>query len=115
MTTPERIDTVTEGEDAFASRVVLSFPEELSDWARQQIDTDRYRGYFRRTLGDVAVGDVTEEFVDIGCCGSNLDIPFRVESIDGPGRVGPDTVIDYTTRDAPIDGGWKVQSADGPT
>jgi hypothetical protein len=26
-----------------ASRVVISYPDELSDWGRDQLDTDRYR------------------------------------------------------------------------
>ncbi|WP_096389914.1 hypothetical protein [Halopenitus persicus] len=145
-----------------ATRVVLSLPEGVSGWVRSQIDTDRYRGYFRRTLGEVAVGDVTEEFVDIGCCGNNLDISFRVERIevgggmdggaadgvddgvadgvddgvadgvgggtaDGVGGgtadgtavevavVDENTAIEYVDRTGDVEGGWKVQSADGPT
>ncbi|SEH57006.1 hypothetical protein SAMN05192561_10826 [Halopenitus malekzadehii] len=113
-----------------ATRVVLSMPEGVSGWVRSQIDTDRYRGYFRRTLGEVSVGDVTEEFVDIGCCGNNLDIPFRVERIevDDGGNTGStdgtavevavvdeQTAIEYVDREGDVEGGWKVQSADGPT
>ncbi|WP_280535844.1 hypothetical protein [Halopenitus sp. POP-27] len=116
-----------------ATRVVLSMPAGVSDWVRSQIDTDRYRGYFRRTLGDVAVGEVTEEFVDVGCCGSNLDVPFRVERIevgDGGADDGPtdgepktvesaivddDTTIEYVDREGDVEGGWAVQSEAGPT
>ncbi|QHS17753.1 hypothetical protein GWK26_11685 [haloarchaeon 3A1-DGR] len=124
-----------------ATRVVLSMPEGVSGWVRSQIDADRYRGYFRRTLGEVSVGDVTEEFVDIGCCGNNLDVPFRVERIetDDGGTddgsdvdggtadetadrtavevavVDEDTAIEYVDRAGDVEGGWKVQSADGPT
>jgi len=108
-----RTDTGTGGEE-HASRVVLSVPAGLSDWARDQIDSDRYRGYFRRTLGDVAEGDALEEFVDVGCCGSNLDVPFRVERVDGPGRVGPETAIEYADREDDVDDGWTVQSEGGP-
>jgi len=103
-----------------ATRVVLSYPAALSDWGRDQIATDRYRGYFRRTLGAVEVGDVREEFVDVGCCGDSLDVPFRVERIDGPegsveaGEVGPDTAIEYAEREASIEGGWLVQSDGAP-
>ena len=103
-----------------ASRVVLSYPEGLSDWGREQIDTERYREYFRRTLGTVAVGDRREEFVDVGCCGDSLDVPFRVVdvAVDGDsaetGIVTDDTAIAYDTYDGDVDGGWCVQSAAGP-
>jgi len=30
-----------------ATRVVLSYPEGLSDWGRDQVETDRYRGLLR--------------------------------------------------------------------
>ena len=114
-----------------AARVVLSYPEGLSDWGRDQIETDRYRSYFARVMDEAAVGDVREEFVDVGCCGDSLDVPFRVERIevdgggDGPGDargVGVDaavvtaeTTVDYETRTGDVDGGWRVQSAAGPS
>ncbi|MFB6154783.1 MAG: hypothetical protein ABEJ22_02740 [Haloferacaceae archaeon] len=96
-------------EDA-ATTVVVSYPEELSDWGRDQVESDRYVNYLRRVLDDVAVGDEFEEFADVGCCGDTLDIPFRVEAVEGPGRVGPETGIEFTTRDAEMEGGWLVQS-----
>ncbi|MEF8800136.1 MAG: hypothetical protein V5A38_02125 [Halolamina sp.] len=92
-----------------ASQVVISYPEELSDWGRDQLTADRYVGYLRKTLGDVAVGDEFEEFVDVGCCGDSLDVSLRIEETDGE-RVGPETEVEFTTRDAPIEGGWLVQS-----
>lgn len=108
-----------------ATRVVLSVPDDVSDWARDQFESDHFRGYFRRILDDVAVGDVTEEFVDVGCCGDSLDVPFRVERIetaDGHAEaatVGDETEIEYTTRESSADdevaGGWRVQSQAGPT
>ncbi|WP_123619312.1 hypothetical protein [Halorubrum sp. CSM-61] len=104
-----------------ATRVVLSYPEGLSDWGRDQIETDRYRGYFARVLDRVAVGDAREEFVDVGCCGDSLDVPFRVERIEADGdpveaaTVTDATAIDYETRPGDVDGGWRVQSAAGPT
>lgn len=108
-----------------AARVVLSVPADVSDWARDQFESDRFRGYFRRVLEDVAVGDVSEEFVDVGCCGDSLDIPFRVERIEtadgevAAAPVGGDTTIEYTTReddeDGEVAGGWRVQSEAGPT
>lgn len=107
-----------------ATRVVLSVPAGVSDWARDQFESDRYRAYFRRVLDDVAVGDVSEEFVDVGCCGDSLDIPFRVERIEtadgevGEATVDEDTAIEYTTRESNADdevaGGWQVQSQAGP-
>jgi hypothetical protein len=104
-----------------ATRVVLSYPEGLSDWGRDQVETDRYRGYFRRVLGDVAVGETREEFVDVGCCGDSLDIPFHVERVEAGGEavdaatVTDATAVGYETRAGDVDGGWKVQSAAGET
>ena len=40
-----------------ATRVVLSFPDGLSEWGRDQIDTDRYRNYLRRVIDEARVGD----------------------------------------------------------
>lgn len=103
-----------------ATRVVLSYPEGLSDWGREQVETDRYRGYFARVLDRVAVGDRREEFVDVGCCGDSLDVAFRVERIDAGGDavdegvVTEATAIAYRTRPGGVDGGWRVQSAGGP-
>lgn len=104
-----------------ATRIVLSYPEGLSDWGRDQIETDRYRGYFARVLDRTAVGDVREEFVDVGCCGDSLDVPFRVErlAVDGDpvgsAAVTEDTAVDYETRSGDVDGGWRVQSEAGPS
>ena len=104
-----------------ASRVVLSYPAGLSDWGRDQIETDRYRGYFRRVLGEVRVGDEREEFVDVGCCGDSLDVPFRVVRIEVDGAsvdaalVDDRTEIAYETHAGDVSGGWRVQSADGPS
>lgn len=92
-----------------ANRVVLSYPEELSAWGRDQLTADRYVNYLRKTLGEVAAGDEFEEFVDVGCCGDAMDIPLRVEETDGE-EVGPETEIEFTTRDASMEGGWLVQS-----
>ena len=103
-----------------ATRVVLSYPDGLSEWARDQVGTDRYRGYFARVLGTVTVGGRREEFVDVGCCGDSLDVPFRVERIEVDGEpaetavVTADTEIAYRTRPGDVDGGWRVQSGGGP-
>jgi hypothetical protein len=97
-----------------ATRVVLSYPDGLSDWGRDQVEGSRYRGYLRRTLGEVAVGDVREEFVDVGCCGSALDVPLRVEEVEGAAVVGEGTDIAFVERPGTVEGGWCVQSAAGP-
>lgn len=94
-----------------ASRIVLSYPAELSEWGRDQVETDRYRNYLRRVV-DPVEGAEFEEFVDVGCCGDSMDIPFRVESVDGD-EVGAETDVVYTTREAAMEGGWLVQSQAG--
>jgi hypothetical protein len=103
-------------ETGTATRVVISYPADFSDWGRGQVETPHFRAYLRKTLGEVREGDVWEEFVDVGCCGSALDVPLRIEAVDGGTRVGPDTDLEYTVREAcGVRGGWRVQSADGPT
>ncbi|MEZ3116983.1 hypothetical protein RYH80_13795 [Halobaculum sp. MBLA0147] len=97
-----------------ASRLVVSFPDELSDWGRRQIDTDRFRGYLRRVFDEPAVGDEREEFVDVGCCGDSLDLTLRVEVVEGGGVVSDDTVVDLVEREGRVAGGWLVQSAAAP-
>jgi hypothetical protein len=97
-----------------ASRVVISYPDELSDWGRDQLDTDRYRSYLRKTVGELSVGTEWEEFADVGCCGNTLDIPLRVESFEGAAEMGPDTRIEFAEREGSVEGGWRVQSAAGP-
>lgn len=97
-----------------ATRVVLSYPAELSRWGRDQVTSSRYVTYLRKTVGDVSVGTEFEEFADVGCCGNTLDVPFRVEAVDGGDEMGPDTEIEFVERDAKMEGGWRVQSAAGP-
>jgi hypothetical protein len=97
-----------------ATRVVLSYPEALSKWGRDQIETDRYRGYLRKVVDDLSVGHEFEEFADVGCCGDSLDIRFRVEAVEGGDEMSPETAVDFTTRPADHEGGWRVQSAAGP-
>lgn len=99
-----------------AKRVVLSFPADLSAWGRRQIKTPWFKAYLRKTLGAVETGDEREEFLDVGCCGNTLDVPLRVESIHGGSHVGERTEFEYIEREAcGIAGGWRVQSAAGPT
>lgn len=99
---------------ATVSRVVLSYPADLTTWDRQQLDTPWFRGYLRKVLEEPSTGDVHEEFVDIGCCGSSRRVPLTVESVDGEGAVGEDTAIEYVEREAcGLPDAWDVQSAEG--
>jgi hypothetical protein len=97
-----------------ATHVTISYPTDLSDWGRFQVEKPSFRAYLRRTLGDVAVGDVCEEFVGVGCCGNTLDLPLRIEAVEGGLHVDEDTKIEYTVREAcGVEGSWRVQSAAG--
>lgn len=98
-----------------ATTAVVSFPADLSKWGRDQIDTRHFKAFLRKTKGQVAAGDVWEEFLDVGCCGNTLDVPLRVESVEGGDRMGENTEIEYVEREAcGVRGGWQVQSAGGP-
>ena len=99
-----------------AHRVVISYPEDLSDWSRRQVDTRWFKAYLRKTIGAAFEGKEWNEFVDVGCCGNAHDVPLRIEAVIGGDEVGPGTEIEYTVREAcGVQGGWRVQSADGPT
>lgn len=103
------------GQDTeFATRVVVSYPTALSRWGRDQVTSSRYVNYLRKTVGEVSVGKEFEEFADVGCCGNTLDVPFRIEAVDGGDEMGPDTEIEFVEREAAMEGGWRVQSAAGP-
>jgi len=98
-----------------ATRVVVSYPADLSGWGRWQLEERSFEAYLRRVHDEVRPGAVWEEFLDVGCCGSSLDVPLRVEAVEGGDRMGEETEIEYTVREAcDIGGGWQVQSADGP-
>ena len=101
-----------------ARRVVISYPDELGAWSRDQLESERFRTYLRRVLDEVPPGYEWTEFVDVGCCGNSPDIPLRIESVDGLAEMGPDTEIEYTTRESgpeDVETGWRVQSEDGPS
>lgn len=110
----ESAEESTENSQRTATRVVLSHPKNLSDWGRDQISSDRYRNYLRRKLDAPMVGDSFETFVDVGCCGDSLDVPFCVEAVEDGELVGDETEVEYTERDETMDGGWRVQSKAGP-
>ncbi|WP_115864818.1 hypothetical protein [Halorussus litoreus] len=99
-----------------AGRVVVSYPEDLSDWGRFQVEKPSFRAYLRKTRTDrVRQGDEWEEFVGVGCCGSTLDVPLRIERIEGGDTFGPDTEVAFEVREAcGMQGGWNVQSQGGP-
>lgn len=99
-----------------ATKVVISYPADLSDWGRRQVETPHFRAYLRKTLDTVERGQITEEFVGVGCCGNTLDVPLRIESVEGGATVTGETTLEYVVREAcGIKGGWQVQSAGGPT
>jgi len=102
--------------DDAADRIVLSYPADLSEWGRQQVSTPHFRAYLRKVHDTAATGDTWPEFVGVGCCGDTLDVPLRVERVDGGPRVTADTTFEYAVREAcDVQGGWRVQSAAGPT
>ncbi len=99
-----------------ASRVVVSYPADLSAWGRDRVDCSEFRAYLRKTKESAAEGDVWEEFVGVGCCGNSLDVPLRVEAVEGGDRLGPETAIEFDVREAcGLAGSWQVQSAGGPS
>ena len=99
-----------------ATRIVVSYPADLSGWGRDRIDTTPFKTYLRRMHTEIEEGETWNEFVDSGCCGDTLDIPLQVETIDGPSTVGTDTKIEYAERkETGVEGGWLVQSAAGPS
>ncbi|WP_049888879.1 hypothetical protein [Natronococcus occultus] len=102
--------------DAFAQRIVVSYPEDLSEWGRFQVEKPSFRAFLRKTRDTATKGDVWEEFVGVGCCGNTLDVPLRVEDVAGGSRIVDDTEIEYEVREAcGIQGSWRVQSKGGPS
>ncbi|MFB6178109.1 MAG: hypothetical protein ABEI77_00100 [Halorientalis sp.] len=99
-----------------ASQILISYPADLSQWGRDQVSTPHFKAYLRKVHDTATVGDTWAEFVGVGCCGNNLDVPLRVERVDGGTRLTSETAITYEVREAcGIEGGWRVQSASGPT
>ena len=98
-----------------ASRVVVAVPADLSAWGRAQLETPWVRAYLHRRLAGVAVGETVEVFLDVGCCGDTLDVPLRVERIDGGEPVGPETTVTFEDgATCGLAGSWRVQSRAGP-
>lgn len=100
---------------AVASRVVVSYPADLSEWGRWQLDERSFKAYLRRTHETAAEGDEWTVFLDVGCCGDTYDVPLRVESLEGGAGIEEQTSIEYVEREAcGLAGGWNVQSAGAP-
>jgi len=99
-----------------ATTVVLSYPSDLSEWGRDEVEGSPFRAYLPKAHDTASEGDVWAEFVDVGCCGDSLDVDLRVESVEGGDAVDEDTEFRFTERDGDaVEGGWRVQSAGGPT
>ncbi len=99
-----------------AERVVVSYPADLSDWGRFQVEKPSFRAFLRKTRDEARAGDIWDEFVGVGCCGNTLDVPLRVERVDGGARVEAQTEISYEVREAcGLEGSWRVQSEGGPS
>ena len=99
-----------------ATRVVLSYPADLSAWGRDQLTTRHFEAYLRRTIAPVHEGDEHAEFLDVGCCGDSLDVTLRVAEVEGGTDVDESTELAWTEHEAcDVQGGWRVQSAGGPT
>lgn len=113
MGEPTTSATATEPAEP-AARVVLSYPADLSDWGRWQLDERSFKAYLRRRE-TATPGDVWSTFLDVGCCGDTYDLDLRVERVEGGPRVTAETEIVYEERAAcGVGGGWTVQSAAGP-
>jgi len=98
-----------------ATRVVLSYPADLSTWGRDIVENRRFRAYLRKAHDTATAGERWPEFVGVGCCGSALDVPLCVERVEGGARLTGDTAFEFTVREAcDLDGGWRVQSEAGP-
>ncbi|MFB6170736.1 MAG: hypothetical protein ABEJ06_06265 [Haloarculaceae archaeon] len=85
--------------EAVARRVVLSYPADLGSWGAGRLDTRSFRRWLVRTRDRAEVGDVWEEFVDGGCCGSTVDADLRVETVEGGPEVTADTAFEFVERE----------------
>lgn len=110
--------TDADGDSDVATRVVLSFPADIGWHGRNRLEADYYKGWLRKTHDRVTEGDEWDEFTDVGCCGSRMDLPLRVERVvtasprrdEGGSRITAETAIEYTEREAcGVNPGWSVQ------
>jgi hypothetical protein len=99
-----------------ATRVVVSYPSDLSEWGREGVEKRAFRSYLAKAHDTASDGDVWEEFVSVGCCGDTLDVPLRVESVEGGETIDEETEFSFVEREGgEVHGGWRVQSSGGPT
>ncbi|MFC7141034.1 hypothetical protein ACFQMA_14515 [Halosimplex aquaticum] len=93
-----------------ATRIELSFPADIGTHGRKRIRSDYYMTYLKKVHDSAEVGDEWDEFTDVGCCGSQMDMPLVVEAVEGGSRIDADTEIEYTEREAcGVNQGWSVQ------
>lgn len=98
-----------------ATHVVVSYPADLSTWGRDIVEGTPFVTYLPKAHDTAEPGDIWEEFVGVGCCGSALDVPLRVEDVQSGSTLTSETTFEFTVREAcGIEGGWRVQSAAGP-
>lgn len=98
-----------------ADRIVLWYPADLRNWGRNCLDRSSFRTSLNRVHETARAGDTWTEFVGVDCCGSAMDVPLRVERVDGGPALTDSIGIEYVERaECPNTGGWRVQSADGP-
>ena len=96
--------------ESLATRVELSFPADIGTHGRKRIGSDYYRKYLKKVHGSAADGDEWDEFTDVGCCGSEMDVPLVVEAVKGGSQITQDTEFEYTEREAcSVNPGWSVQ------
>jgi len=99
-----------------ATRVVVSYPADLSAWGRDIVEGSPFRAYLGKAHDTAGAGDVWPEFVGVGCCGDTLDVPLRVESVEGGTALTEETTIEFEEREAcGVEGNWRVQSEAGPS
>ena len=107
MSSQERAEGQSE---ALATRVELSFPADIGTHGRKRIGSDYYRKYLKKVHDTAEAGDEWDEFTDVGCCGSQMDVPLVVEAVEGGNQITQDTEIEYTEREAcGVNPGWSVQ------
>ncbi|AGN02351.1 hypothetical protein L593_12040 [Salinarchaeum sp. Harcht-Bsk1] len=101
--------------DGTARAITVSYPADLSKWGRSIVEGTPFRAYLRRVYDTAAVGDEWSEFVGVGCCGDSLDVPLRVEAVEGGEAIDDETAVRFREREAcGLAGGWSVQSETGP-
>ncbi|MFB6191833.1 MAG: hypothetical protein ABEI11_00760 [Haloarculaceae archaeon] len=94
----------------YATLIRLSYPADLGTHGEKRIRTDYYRRYLRTRKTRAEPGDEWDEFTDVGCCGSRMDVPLRVEAVEGGPLVGERTDIEYVEREAcGVSPGWSAQ------